>query len=79
MTPLSSCKFFAIPRDDRIKKSKALSVKLIETSTAFSRLSLQDLIPIPTKIYSFTLPTPGSFLTGSLAIKSIIAGTVFSK
>jgi len=69
----------ATPKEDRIRKSKALSVKLMETSIALAVDSEQNYMPIPTKIYSFTLPTPGNFLTGSLLIKSRIAGSLFYK
>ena len=77
LSPISSWTFLATPREDLIKKSKALSVKLIETSIAFSIESAQNYIPIPTRICSLTLPTPGNFLTGNYFINSVIAASVF--
>ena len=68
-----------IPKEERIKKSKALFVKFIEISIAFSIVFGQYFIPIPDKIYSLILPTPGIFLIGSYCINSRIAFSLKSK
>ena len=77
--PVSSWTFLARPMEERMRKSKALLVKLIDISMARSRVSGHILIPMPDKIYSLTLPTPGIFLIGSLAIKSYTASSENSK
>jgi len=59
-----------MPMHARIMKSNAFSVKLIYISAALLIASLHVSIPIPDKIYSLTLPTPGSLRTSSFSMKS---------
>jgi hypothetical protein len=62
-----------MPRADLVRKSNALSVKLINIAVALLSKSQQENIYNPARIISFILPTPGIFLTGKSAINLYIS------